>query len=100
MGRHSHRTGRELTATPEWRATMAESTKPISLRRELRLGHTIAVSVAMITPTMAIALNTAGAAGLVGRAVPLAFLFAAVGVALVAYAFISIARRISHAGSA
>jgi amino acid transporter len=79
---------------------MADSTKPVSLRRELRLGHVIAVSVAMMTPTMAIALNTAGAAGLVGRAVPLAFLFAAVGVALVAYAFISIARRISHAGSA
>ncbi len=45
------------------------------------------------------ALNGTAPAGLIGRAVPLAFIFATIGVLLVAYAFIRLSRYFSHAGS-
>jgi amino acid transporter len=52
-----------------------------------------------MAPTAAMALNGTAPAGLIGRAVPLAFLFAAIGVLFVAYAFIRLSRYFSHAGS-
>ena len=52
-----------------------------------------------MAPTAAMALNGVAPAGLVGRAVPLAFIFAAVGVLFVAYAFIRLSRYFTHAGS-
>jgi len=48
-----------------------------SLRRELRFWEAIAISVGIMAPTAAMALNGVVPASLVGRAVPLAFLFAA-----------------------
>src|SRR5438270_8662191 len=69
------------------------------LRRELRFWETIALSIAIMAPTAAMALNGVAPAGLVGRAVPLAFIFAAVGVLFVAYAFIRLSRYFTHAGS-
>jgi amino acid transporter len=45
------------------------------------------------------ALNGIAPAGLIGRAVPLAFIFATIGVMLVSYAFIRLSRYFSHAGS-
>ena len=52
-----------------------------------------------MAPTAAMALNGVGIAALIGRAVPLAFLFALVGVLFVSYAFAQLTREVSHAGS-
>ena len=70
------------------------------LRRELRYWEAIALSIGIMAPTAAMALNGVAPAGLIGRAVPLAFIFATIGVLLVAYAFIRLSRYFSHAGSA
>jgi amino acid transporter len=45
------------------------------------------------------ALNGVAPAGLVGRAVPLAFALATVGVLLIAYTFVRLCQRFNHAGS-
>jgi amino acid transporter len=70
------------------------------LRRELRLFEALAISVGIMAPTAAMALNGVAPAGLVGRAVPLAFLFAAIAIALVSYSFIRLTSYFNHAGSA
>ena len=57
------------------------------LRRELRFWEAIALSIAIMAPTAAMALNGTLPAQLIGRAVPLAFIFAMVGVVFVSYAF-------------
>ncbi len=69
------------------------------LRRELRFWEAIAISIGIMAPTAAMALNGVVPAGLVGRAVPLAFLFAAVAIALISYSFIRLTRYFNHAGS-
>jgi amino acid transporter len=58
------------------------------LRRELRVWEAFAISIGIMAPTAAMALNGVAPARLVGRAVPLAFLFASIAIALVSYAFI------------
>ncbi len=77
----------------------ADQTTTPGLRRELRFWEAIALSIAIMAPTAAMALNGVAPAGLIGRAVPLAFIFATVGVLLVAYSFIRLSRYFSHAGS-
>src|ERR1700678_1907797 len=52
-----------------------------------------------MAPTAAMALNGTAPAGLIGRAVPLAFIFATVGVLFVSYGFIRLSRYFSSAGS-
>ena len=69
------------------------------LRRELHFWEAIALSIAIMAPTAAMALNGVGVAGLVGQAVPLAFLFAMIGVLFVSYAFAQLTKEVSHAGS-
>jgi amino acid transporter len=76
-----------------------ESPAPQGLRRELKFWEAIALSIAIMAPTAAMALNGTAPAGLIGHAVPLAFIFATVGVAFVSYAFIRLSRYYSHAGS-
>jgi amino acid transporter len=70
-----------------------------TLRRELRFWEAIAISIGIMAPTAAMALNGVAPAGLVGRAVPLAFLFAAIAIALISYSFIRLTRYFNHAGS-
>src|SRR5436305_13943079 len=70
------------------------------LRRELRFWEAIALSIGIMAPTAAMALNGIAPASLIGRAVPLAFIFATIGVLLVSYGFIRLSRYFSHAGSA
>jgi amino acid transporter len=53
------------------------------LRRELRVWEAFAISVGIMAPTAAMALNGVVPAGIVGRAVPLAFLLASIAIALV-----------------
>lgn len=58
-----------------------------------------ALSLAMIAPTMAISFNTTYAAQADGAAVPLAFLAAFVGIALVAVSFFEFSKVRPHSGS-
>lgn len=69
------------------------------LRRELRVVDAAAFSIGLVGPVGAMALLGVGAAGILGRAAPLAFIFALVGVSLVAYGFIQLSRHIAHSGS-
>ena len=79
--------------------TATEEPRSGGLRRELPFWEAIALSIAIMAPTAAMALNGTLPATLIGRAVPLAFIFATVGVILVAYAFIKLTGYFSHAGS-
>jgi len=69
------------------------------LRRELRFWETIALSIGIMAPTAAMALNGVGVAGNVGRAVPLIFIAATIGVFLVSYGFVRLSAHYAHAGS-
>ena len=69
------------------------------LRRELRFWEAIALSIGIMAPGAAMALNGTLPASLVGRAVPLAFVFAGVGILFVSYAFIRLTGYFNHAGS-
>src|SRR6266849_394471 len=70
-----------------------------ALRRELRFSQTASVSVGVMAPTLAMSVTGVAAAGELGRAAPLAFAVAALGVGLVAYGFVRLAGEFSHAGS-
>jgi amino acid transporter len=70
-----------------------------TLRRTLNVWSAVGVSVALMAPSMAININPQGTATAVGRAVPLAFLLATVGVLLIAHTFVRLSQRFSHAGS-
>jgi amino acid transporter len=69
-----------------------------ALHRELHFFETTSVSVGVMAPTLAMSVTGAAAAAL-GRAAPLAFAVAALGVGLVAYGFVRLAGEFSHAGS-
>ena len=70
------------------------------LARSLRFWGAMALGLAIMAPTLALSLNGAAPAGLVGRAVPLVFLVGGIGMAFIAFGFAVLARRFSHAGSA
>ncbi|HEX2181386.1 MAG TPA: APC family permease [Rubrobacteraceae bacterium] len=69
------------------------------LRRGLRLWEAVGISLALMAPSMAANINPQGTAGSVGRAVPLAFALATVGVLLIAWTFVRLTQRFNHAGS-
>jgi amino acid transporter len=69
------------------------------LRRTLGFLGTLSLSVGVMAPTLAMSLTGVGPAGLIGRAAPLAFLMAAVGVGFVAYGFVRLSSHFAHAGS-
>jgi amino acid transporter len=69
------------------------------LRRELRFWETIALSIGIMAPTAAMALNGVGVAANVGRAVPLLFIVATIGVFLVSFGFVRLSAHYAHAGS-
>src|ERR1700749_4130305 len=74
------------------------ATRP-ALRRELRFLETASVSVGVMAPTLAMSVTGVAAAMALGRAAPLAFAVAALGVGLVAYGFVRLAAEVSHAGA-
>jgi amino acid transporter len=84
---------------------MDTTTQPAStqrgegLHKELSLVDASAFSIGLIGPVGAIGLLGTGAAVIIGRAVTLSFVFAVIGVALVAYCFVKLSQHISHAGS-
>src|SRR5215469_14994268 len=69
------------------------------LSRELSFIESIALSIGIMAPTAAMALNGSLAAGITGSAVPLAFLLATVAVALASFSFIQFTRYFAHSGS-
>src|ERR1041384_8284676 len=73
--------------------------RPRPLRRQLGLLAPVSLSVGVMAPTLAMSVTGVQAAGLIGRAAPLAYAMAAVGVAFVAYGFIRLASHFSHVGS-
>jgi amino acid transporter len=70
------------------------------LKRSLSVWAAVGLSVALMAPSMAANINPQGSAAYAGRAVPLTFLIAAVGVLLVAYSFVRLTQYFHHAGSA
>lgn len=68
-------------------------------KRQLRLLETIAVSIAIIAPTLAMSATPGAAAALVGSAVVLPFVFAFVSIGLVAWGFVRLTSRFASAGS-
>jgi amino acid transporter len=68
------------------------------LKRSLSVWQAVGLSLALMAPSMAANINPQGAIG-AGRAVPLAFLIAAVGVLFVAYTFARLCQYYRHSGS-
>ncbi len=69
------------------------------LQRTLTVWQAIGLSVALMAPSMAVNINPQFMVPSVGRAVPLAFVLAAVAVLLVAYGFVRLCQYFNHAGS-
>ena len=69
------------------------------LRRELHLWEAVGISLALMAPSMAANINPQGTASTIGRAVPLAFALATIGVLLIAWIFVRLTQRFNHAGS-
>ena len=78
---------------------MQETMDAPKLRRELSIWEAIGISLALMAPSMAANINPQGPATLVGRAVPLTFIMATIGVLLVAYTFVRLTQRFNHSGS-
>lgn len=68
--------------------------------RRLPIWVGLALSVATVGPTLAMAGNGQGLIATVGKAVPLVFVIGLAGVALVGYSFVRLTRHLNHAGSA
>lgn len=86
-------------APPQAAPAAADPPAGRGLRRSLSVWQAVGLSVALMAPSMAANINPQGTAGLVGRAVPLAFFLAAIGVLLVAYGFVRLCQYFQHAGS-
>lgn len=69
------------------------------LHRNLNVWEAIGISLALMAPSMAANINPQGTASTVGRATPVAFALAFVGVLLVAYTFVRLTQRFHHSGS-
>ena len=69
------------------------------LIKNLNIWEAIGISVALMAPSMAANINPQGTATTVGRAVPVAFALATIGVLLVAYGFVRLTQNFHHAGS-
>jgi amino acid transporter len=69
------------------------------LRPQLGVIEAMALSVGIMAPTAAMALNGSLAASITGTAVALAFLGAVITIMLTSYSFIEFSRQFAHAGS-
>ena len=80
-------------------ASPSEETGQLPQRR-LPFWVALAMSVALVGPTLAMSGNGQGLIATVGKAIPLVFLIGLVGVSLVGYSFVRLTRHLNHAGSA
>jgi amino acid transporter len=76
-----------------------QSSGALRLRKELGIWAAIGISLALMAPSMAANISPQGSAVYVGRAVPLTFLIATVGVLFIAYTFVRLSQHFNHAGS-
>jgi len=74
--------------------------RPTRAPRNLRLWGAIGLSFGLMGPTLAMAGNGQGAVVLVGKSVPLVYIFGAIGVGLIGYGFIRLTQRYQGKGSA
>lgn len=81
------------------RSDFADAAGGGGLHRELKVADAAAFSIGLVGPVGGMALLGAGAAGLLGSGATWAFIFAIIGVGLVAYGFIKMSGFISHTGS-
>lgn len=81
-------------------AVVAKPATEPKLRRTLTVFAVLGVAVATGGPSIGVALNPQGGAGIVGRAVPLTLLVATIGVMFVWYGFIRLSQHFNHSGSA
>src|SRR5437763_16943974 len=81
------------------RELMSDAAHGARLHRQLTVWEAIGISLALMAPSMAANINPQGTAGTIGRAVPLAFALATVGVLLIAWTFVRLTQRFNHAGS-
>jgi amino acid transporter len=79
--------------------TSAAQTATPHTKRPLGTFEITAIGIGFMGPVMAMSLNGIGVAGLVGKSVPFTFLVAFVGTLFVAYGFVRLTRKITHAGS-
>src|SRR3954454_8944854 len=88
-----------------WPGRMATTITPAmprvrsTLRRQLHLLGAVAVSIGVMAPTLAMSITGVEPARLLGRAAPLAYVAAAIGVGLVAYGFVRLSAEVASAGS-
>ncbi len=80
-------------------AATTEVVRQPAFRREVTLWETVGLSIAGASPTLAMAFSGPGIAVLVGRAAALSFVFAAVTVLCIGYAFMLLARKYNNAGN-
>ena len=66
-------------------------------KRNLKLWGAVGLSLAIVGPTLAMAGNLQGKLGAVGKAVPLIFVFGAIGIILVAHGFMGLTQRYNQA---
>jgi amino acid transporter len=88
-----------MAATPSSAPETAEGPGTPGLKRSLSVWAAVGLSVALMAPSMAANINPQASATTAGRAVPLTFLIAAVGVLLVAYSFVRLCQYFHHSGS-
>src|SRR3954454_13167219 len=70
-----------------------------ALRRRLGPLGALAISIGVMAPTLAMSITGIQATRLLGRAAPLAYVVAAIGVMLVAYGFVRLSGEVASAGS-
>lgn len=77
----------------------ASATPAPGLRRSLSIWQVLALSIGLMAPSMAANINPQVSARSVGRAVPLAFALAMVGILFVSYGFVRLSQRMHTSGS-
>jgi amino acid transporter len=71
----------------------------IDTKKKLSLIEVLGISIAILSPTISLSFNTVFAAEKAGVAAPLSFLIGTAGILLVAFCFVSFARRVKERGS-
>ncbi|MBI5104458.1 MAG: APC family permease [Solirubrobacterales bacterium] len=89
----------ESTTVPVPEAAAAPRRVAATLRRQLGQLGTLSISIGVMAPTLAVSITGVEPARLLGRAAPVAYIAAALGVALVAYGFVRLAGEVASAGS-
>ena len=89
----------DMSATTSSGPPAGPTKSPRGLVRNLSVWQAVGLSVALMAPSMAANINPQATATTVGRAVPLAFLLAAIGVLLVGYGFVRLCQYYQSAGS-